>query len=59
MVPTPTLPLTYIGVTPTPVFTSVHCDVGRFDNVEPSPLYEDAVITPLVESNVIVEPILT
>ena len=47
VVPIPTLPSTYIGVTPIPVLTSVHCDVGRFDNVEPSPLNDDAVTTPV------------
>ena len=44
----PTLPIAYIEVNPKPKLTSSHCDVGRFDNVEPSPLNDVAVITPLL-----------
>ena len=44
---------------PRPTSISCHCDVGRLDNVEPSPLNFVAVITPLVASKVIPVPNLT
>ena len=33
----PTLPIAYIDVKPKPRLTSSHCDVGKLDNVAPSP----------------------
>ena len=35
-------------VNPNPTSISTHWEVGRLDNVEPSPLNDVAVITPLV-----------